>query len=283
MKAFDQLSEWPVAASAAGVVDRPGIHHTTEGAHDGFALASVTKPLTALAVLVAVEEGLIELDQPAGPPRSTVRHLLAHCSGLAPDQRRLMTEPGTRRIYSNSGYEVLAELVENQAEMPFGEYFHEALVVPLGLQNTSLVGSAAHGAFSCVNDLLLIISSLLDVTSPLLDSSTIAEMCSPAFEPLPGILPGYGIQDPNVWGLGFEIRGTKSPHWTGSRNSPRTFGHFGRAGTFMWIDPENELAAVVLTDREFGEWAKDVWPTFSDAVVGELAEPAELGNPAAGG
>jgi len=277
VKAFDLLSEWPVVASAAGVVDRPGTHHRTTGADDSFALASVTKPLTALAVLIAVEEGLIELDQPAGPPRSTVRHLLAHASGLAPDQRRLMTEPGTRRIYSNSGYEVLAELVENKADMTFGEYFHEALVVPLGLQNTSLVGSAAHGAFSCVNDLLLIISSLIDATSPLLDSSTIAEVCSPAFEALPGILPGYGIQDPNLWGLGFEIRGTKSPHWTGHLNSPRTFGHFGRAGTFLWVDPENEVAVVVLTDREFGEWAKEVWPTFSDSVL------AELGRKAGGG
>jgi len=277
VKAFEQLSEWPVVASAAGVVDRPGSHHRTDGADDSFALASVTKPLTALAVLVAVEEGLIELDQPAGPPRSTVRHLLAHASGLAPDQRRLMTEPGTRRIYSNSGYEVLAELVENKAEMPFGEYFHEALVVPLGLQNTSLVGSAAHGAFSCVNDLLLVISSLIDATSPLLDSSTIADACSPAFEALPGVLPGYGIQDPNLWGLGFEIRGTKSPHWTGSLNTPRTFGHFGRAGTFLWVDPENEVAVVVLTDREFGEWAKEAWPTFSDAVLAELGRKAGSG------
>lgn len=273
MKAFDQLSEWPAVASAAGVVDRFGNHHRSGGADEVFALASVTKPLTALAVLVAVEEGLIELDQAAGPPRSTVRHLLAHASGLAPDQRRLMTEPGTRRIYSNSGYEVLAELVEAQAQMPFGEYFHEALVVPLGLQNTSLVGSAAHGAFSSVNDLLLVISAVIDATAAVLDSSTVAEMCSPSFEQLPGILPGYGIQDPNLWGLGFEIRGTKSPHWTGSRNSQTTFGHFGRAGTFLWIDPESKLATVVLTDHEFGEWAKGAWPTFSDAVFAELGEP----------
>jgi len=270
MKAFDLLSDWPVGSCAVGVVDRSGTHHRSVGADETFALASVTKPLTALVVLVAVEEGLIELDQPAGPPRSTVRHLLAHASGLAPDQRRLMTEPATRRIYSNSGYEVLAELVETQAEMPFGEYFHEALAVPLGLTNTSLTGSAAHGASSSVNDLLAVIRSLTDTDTRLLASSTIELMNSPAFERLPGILPGYGIQDPNLWGLGFEIRGSKSPHWTGSRNSPRTYGHFGRAGTFLWIDPDSELAVVVLTDREFGEWAKQAWPSFSDAVSAEL-------------
>jgi len=277
VNAFDQLGEWPVGTSAAGVVDHSGVRHVTDGAQDAFALASVTKPLTALAVLVAVEEGLIELDQAAGPPRSTVRHLLAHASGLAPDQRRLMTEPGTRRIYSNSGYEVLAELVESQAEMTFSEYFHEALVVPLGLQNTSLDGSAAHGASSSVNDLLAVVGSLTDPNSPLLDPTTISEACSPAFEQLPGILPGFGLQDPNLWGLGFEIRGTKSPHWTGSANSPRTFGHFGRAGTFIWIDPESGIAAVGLTDREFGEWAKEVWPVFSDAVSAEFGSSSVLG------
>ena len=46
------------------------------------------------------------LDTPVGPPGVTVRHLLAHAGGLAPDQRRLMTEPGGRRIYSNAGFAI---------------------------------------------------------------------------------------------------------------------------------------------------------------------------------
>jgi CubicO group peptidase (beta-lactamase class C family) len=76
--------------------------------------------------------------------------------------------------------------------------------------------------------------------------------------------------EPNDWGLAFELRDAKAPHWTGSRNSPRTFGHFGAAGTFLWVDPAAGVACGVLTDREFGEWAKDAWPAFGDAV---LAEP----------
>jgi CubicO group peptidase (beta-lactamase class C family) len=44
--------------------------------------------------------------------------------------------------------------------------------------------------------------------------------------------------DPNDWGLGFELRDTKEPHWTGTRNSPRTYGHFGGSGSFLWLDPE---------------------------------------------
>ena len=47
-----------------------------------FALASVTKPLVARAAQIAIEEGVVELDTAAGPPGSTVRHLLAHASGL---------------------------------------------------------------------------------------------------------------------------------------------------------------------------------------------------------
>ena len=50
-------------------------------------------------------------------------------------------------------------------------------------------------------------------------------------------------------------------------NSPATFGHFGGAGTFLWVDPVVGLAAVVLTDREFGPWALAAWPTFSEAVL----------------
>ena len=59
---------------------------------------------------------------------------------------------------------------------------------------------------------------------------TLAEATTVAFPHLAGVLPGYGHQDHNDWGLGFELRDDKSPHWTGATNSPDTFGHFGRAG-----------------------------------------------------
>ena len=89
-----------------------------------------------------------------------------------------------------------------------------------------------------------------------------------------GVLPGYGHQNPNDWGLGFEIRDCKSPHWTGGSSSPRTFGHFGQSGTFLWIDPDagrRGAACVALTDRAFGPWAVEAWPAFTDAVLAELA------------
>ena len=75
--------------------------------------------------------------------------------------------------------------------------------------------------------------------------------------------------EPNDWGLGLELRDGKHPHWTGAHNSPGTFGHFGRSGTFLWVDPERRLALGVLTDEPFGEWATAAWPALSDAVLAE--------------
>ncbi|MCP3939609.1 MAG: beta-lactamase family protein [Actinomycetia bacterium] len=270
MDAFELIDEWPVNNAACGVVHLDGRHWTIGDTACPFTLASVTKVLSAMAILVAFEEGIIDLDQPIGPPRSTLRHLLAHASGLAPDQRRLLTEPGRRRIYSNSAFEIAAEAVAAEAEMGFSEYFAQGVAEPLGMSNTTLDGSPAHGARGTVDDLLLVAGELLGATSNVLAPTTVAAMTSPVFPDLPGVLPGYGLQDPNTWGLGVEIRSTKQPHWTGENNSPQTFGHFGKAGTFIWADPDARVACVVLTDREFGEWAITRWPAFSDAVLDNL-------------
>src|SRR5205823_10375767 len=88
-----------------------------------FPWASVTKLATTVAMLVAAEEGLVDLDEPAGPPGSTFRHLLAHASGLPFDPGAPIARPGTRRIYSNYGFEVAAAQLEERAEMPFAQYF----------------------------------------------------------------------------------------------------------------------------------------------------------------
>ncbi|MFT5530198.1 MAG: CubicO group peptidase (beta-lactamase class C family) [Candidatus Poriferisodalaceae bacterium] len=270
MDVFGLIDDWKAANVAVGVVStRSGepvvtLHGPTDRP---FELASVTKPLSALAVLVAAEEGIVSLDEPLGPPGTTVRHLLAHAGGLAPDQRRLLTEPGTRRIYSNAGYEMLGDLVAERSEMTFAEYFHEAVVRPLGLTRTVLEGSPAHGGHSTVVDLLIIATELLSAAPVLIARETRVQATSAVFPELSGVLPGFGTQDPNPWGLGFEIRGRKSPHWTGSQNAPNTYGHFGRAGTFIWIDPAAGVGCVALTDREFGPWAAREWPVFSDAVL----------------
>jgi CubicO group peptidase (beta-lactamase class C family) len=267
---LDLIADWPVPAASAAVVGRAGVLARYGDLAAEYRLASVTKPLVARAAQVAVEEGVMDLDTAAGPPGSTVRHLLAHASGLSMNSAEVMAEPGTRRVYSNYGFQVLAETVEQHSGIEFGRYLAEAVFEPLGMGATQLSRGAAeagHGAVSTVADLAVFAADLLE---PRTVSAQMHEVAtSVQFPGLIGVLPGFGVQRPNDWGLGFEIRDDKSPHWTGTGNSPRTYGHFGQTGTFIWVDPGRELALVVLTDRDFDEWAKPLWPAISDEVLRE--------------
>jgi CubicO group peptidase (beta-lactamase class C family) len=260
------IDEWGARTAAAGVV-RADRELGSHGARDAtLRWASVTKLLTGLAVLVALEEGTVDLDEPAGPPASTLRHLLAHASGLPPDEGPPLGRPGLRRIYSNAGIEAAADLVAGRAGMSFGDYFAAAVVAPLALGGT-LEGSPAWGYRGTLDDMLRLGRELL--APRLVAPETLAEATSVQFPGLAGVLPSWGRMEPNDWGLAFELRDEKSPHWTSAQSSPRTFGHFGAAGTFLWVDPDAGLACGVLTDKEFGDWAKTAWPRFNDEVVAE--------------
>jgi CubicO group peptidase (beta-lactamase class C family) len=266
------IDEWPVGTAAAAVVGPSGVLASHGPVGHRFALASVTKPLAALAILVAVEEEAVSLDDAADEallPGATLRHLLAHASGMAPERPLRSFPPARRRVYSNVGIELAAQLVERASGMPFTQYLTEAVVRPLHLEATPLDGSPARDAVSSVADLARVAHELLSSTG-LLSSALRAELATVQYPGLRGVLPGFGSQDPNDWGLGFEIRGTKSPHWTGATNSPATFGHFGQSGTFLWLDPQARLALVALTDRDFDDWARDAWPKLADAVLAEF-------------
>ena len=268
-RALAQLDEWPVHAAAAAVISPAGVIATRGPVDQGFPLASVTKPLAALAILVAVEEGAVELGDAADPellPGATLEHLLAHASGIAPEGRMRSFPPGVRRVYSNVGIELAASLVERGTEMPFADYARQALIEPLGLTATKLDGSPARDGVSSVTDLAVVATELL-TPGRLLHPDTMRDATRVHFPGLRGVLPGFGSQDPNDWGLGFEVRGHKSPHWTGTRNSPETFGHFGQSGTMLWVDPVAQLAVVALADEPFGPWAAAAWPALSDAVL----------------
>ena len=267
MGALDPVGSWPVGAAAAAVVGPDGSVLETYGDQDKvFPLASVTKPLVALSVLVAVEEGALGLDDPAGPEGSTVRHLLAHASGLAPDKDLVVAKPGTRRIYSNAGFDLLGDHLAAVTGLGCADYLHQALAEPLGLTGTALVGPPHAGGESTVGDLALVTAELVR-PGRLLHPSTVAALATVQFPGLSGVVPGYGRQQDNDWGLGLEIRDAKSPHWTGRGNHPSTYGHFGRSGTFLWVDPVARVGLVVLTDTEFEQWAKDAWPPLADAVL----------------
>jgi CubicO group peptidase (beta-lactamase class C family) len=264
--ALDAVAGWPVGNAAVAVTD-PGRTLAAAGGDEPYPWASVTKLVTALAVLSSVDRGEVALDEPAGPPGATLRHLLAHASGVGPDGDAVLSPPGKRRIYSNRGIEIAADLVAERAGAPFDQLLRDRVLTPLGMDGTVLDGSPAHGARGPVSDLARLGRELL---SPTLVPARMPEATRPVFPGLAGVLPGFGRQDPNDWGLGFEIRDGKSPHWTGSRNSAATFGHFGQSGSFLWVDPEAGLACAALADRAFGPWAAQAWPALTDAVLAEF-------------
>jgi CubicO group peptidase (beta-lactamase class C family) len=259
-----ELADWPVGYADVVVVGPAGILDTVD---DGKShpWASLTKVLTALTVLDATFEGIIELDDAVGPPGSTLRHLLAHTSGLSLDEDQVIARPGTRRIYSNRGIDLAAEHLASHTGRPFADEMSERVLDLLGMDSTELTGAPAHGARGPIADLAALADGLL--TPTLLLPKVVALASTVAFPGVSGVLPGFGRQQNNDWGLGCEIRDHKNPHWTAPGNSPNTYGHFGQAGGFLWVDPDVGLACASVSDRPFGPWAADRWPRLSAAVL----------------
>ena len=266
----DLIAGWP-APELTGLAVTTPTETVGAGGDTGRVsrIASISKVCAALAAMVAIEEGTITLGDPAGPPGSTVRHLLAHAAGYAFDGPDTIAAVGSRRIYSNTGIEVFADHLAAAAGMPFEQYQREAVFQPLGMPNTHLEGSPAFGVHSNVDDLVLLARELLAPT--LVTDGTFAQAVSPQFPDLSGVIPGFGRHDPNPWGLGIEIRGEKHPHWTAPGNSPRTFGHFGGTGTYLWVDPDIELAAVAISGVDFDTWATEAWPVTNQAILDRFA------------
>lgn len=282
MQALHLVTAWPVDHVAAAVVTA-GVTAGGGGTGDalgdrigdtarGYRIASLSKPMVAWATMVAVEEGIVALDAPlrhvAAPAGATLRHLLAHAAGFGFDATAPIAPIERRRMYSNVGFERAAEEVATAAGMPFAEYLAEAVFEPLGMAATRLAGSPAHGVWSTLADMVRFVDEMR--RPRLLAPETYAEVVTIQYPALAGILPDVGRFDPCPWGLGVEIRGGKWPHWTGRANSPATFGHFGGAGTMMWVDPVIDAGVVALTDRPFGEWrdeALHAWSELSDAVI----------------
>jgi CubicO group peptidase (beta-lactamase class C family) len=139
-------------------------------AESAYRLASVTKTVTAVAVLALVEEGKIDLDAPIQQyvpyfPRKkwpvTVRQLLGHIGGIShyknddaeshikePKNTRealaifqdfdLVAEPGTRYHYSTYGYNLLGAAIEGASGLPYGEFVNSRIFDPLDMSDTRL-------------------------------------------------------------------------------------------------------------------------------------------------
>ena len=264
---------WPAPSWSAAVSWRDATGQTSLSTRGDTThvqrIASVSKPLSAWAVLVAVEEGSVSLDDPVGQSGCTLRHLLCHAGGYPFEGSQPVGKPGAKRIYSNTGYDLIASHLEASTGMAFGEYMRDAVFAPLDMTRSDLRGSCAKDVWSCVDDLVHFVAELRSPT--LVARDTWLDAVTAQMPELSGIVPGVGPFDPCPWGLGVEIKGQKDPHWTGHRNSAATFGHFGGVGTFLWVDPVADVACVMLSETEFDEWGLAHWPQFSDAVLASLA------------
>jgi CubicO group peptidase (beta-lactamase class C family) len=260
----EELATWPGPAGVA-VVGESGVLASAGDLTTVFPWASVTKVVTALVVLQAARNAAVALDDPVGPPGSTLRHLLAHASGVAFEGEKVLAEPGRRRIYSNRGIEMAADHAARRTGRAFAELARETLLDPLGMTGTHLVGSPAAGAEGPVSDLALLAREL--IAPRCLDAHRVAEATRTTYPGLAGVLPGFGRQDPNDWGLGIEVRATKAPHWTTDALSPETFGHFGHSGSFIWVDPTRRIGCVAAGAEAFGPWALEAWPQLGRRVL----------------
>ncbi len=270
--------DWPVAQGGAAIIGPDGVEERWVDGTDrkrAWPVASVTKLLTAMATLAAIESGHVELDQRVDDEGATVRHLLAHASGLPMTAGQSRRRPvGERRIYSNEGYRVLGELVEDAVGISFPGWLASSVLEPLEMGATGLedrkgfVSDPAAGAVSTLADLTRFARCLLGRGAPVISADLFREATSVQFPGLAGLVPGVGRFDPCDWGLGFELRDDKRPHWMGERRSAASFGHFGASGCFLWVDPEVPLAVAAVTDRNFDDdrWGMATWPGWSDAL-----------------
>lgn len=271
-RALARVDAWQVPHASVVVVDAHGELGVHGDVDHQLYLASLAKPLTAAVVLLEVAAGRIDLDEPAGPTAeqgATVRHLLGHTAGLGFNEGERTMAPGVRRVYSNWGYEVAGSLASQRSGLTFPDLVHEHLTGPLGMDATEFRGSPAWDAHGSARDLARFARELL---SPrVLDTATHHRLTELSFDALDGVLPGFGRQRPNGWTLGLEVRGVKDPHWSGSRLSPTTVGHFGRSGSLIWADPVHRVGLASLSGREFDEWARVAWPELNDAVIDAVA------------
>ena len=140
-----------------------------------FPFASVTKPIVAWAALVAVDRGLLDLEAPAGSPApdgATIENLLSHSSGIAADSDERLAAPGTRRIYSNRGIEILGERLEEATGTPLETWVETTVLEPLGMASVLIPGSPAHSGEGNARDLSLFAREL---AAPRLVSPALAQ------------------------------------------------------------------------------------------------------------
>ena len=284
-----------------------------------FQLASLTKPVTTVAILMLVEEGKVRLTDPVsrfmtGFRPVTIRHLLTHTSGIVsavqlPTESNatlatflprfagepLEFEPGSQWKYSNTvAFDLLARVVEIASGQPYDRFLRERIFEPLGMHDTAHTLSAAQKARLATRydvtpqrlqknvrpDTPLYFGGGWGLNSTAQDYYRFAQMLlnkgeldgrrilSPravelmqavqAPDTLPGRTPG------TAWGLG--VRVITDAAKAGVSLSNGSYGWTGASGTHFWIDPAENLVAVLMAAAP----TPNLKPDFETAVMQAL-------------
>lgn len=270
MSTTSLLEGWPAGSAASLLALRDGVVEVvaSEGdATSSFEWASVSKLAVALAVGVEKDWRFIDFDLPIGPQNSTAAHLLSHSSGVGIDATAPLQPLGHKRVYSSYGYDLLIERIAKERD-PF-EWLKDRCLSPLGIADVTNEGSLAAGLRGSLASLQALTTAWL--RGDLLSPQTFATMKTPYLAHLDGVVPGFGSFSPCPWGLGPEIKGTKD-HWMGTAWSPRSYGHFGKSGAMILVDPDEKVALCALSAEPFGPWAQERWPQWTNEMHARLAE-----------
>ncbi|MGH2615036.1 MAG: serine hydrolase domain-containing protein [Thermomicrobiales bacterium] len=220
----------------------------------------------------------------------------------------LRSAPGAELRYSNAGYGVLTRLAERIDGQPFWQIARDRVLDPLGLDDivadprgesldriahladTSHVGTEVEtynsaywrslalpwgGLFGTARDAVRFAAAFLPSGERVLSAAATVLMTTDQTMGVPGGVESAKVHwEAGAWGLGWEVKGAKRRHWTGELTSPRTFCHFGHAGTLLWGDPEHDLALAVFSNRAVTHmWAfiHTRWARLSNAVIGSAS------------
>lgn len=288
-----------------------------------FLVASITKPIVAMGVMLLIERGQLTLADRVtdfipefgqnGKHGVEIRHLLTHTSGL-PDMLLDNTElrqshasltrflertceeplafpPGRSVQYQSMGFVVLGEIIARLTGMPCGQFLKREFFGPLEMNDTTLgvpdewfsgtpnridripsvqlpaehvdgptwnwnspywrrLGAPWGGLLTTVSDLgafaqFLLRSGTTRSGRRLLAPATIAAATHNqlmAMRDVPDI-----ERRCRPWGLGWRLNWPAHSANFGDLLGPNTYGHWGATGTVLWIDPDQELFAVILT------------------------------------
>ena len=234
----------------------------------------MSKPVAALATLVAAEEGVVDLDEPAGPPgvdrAAPARPRLgASVRRRACRSHRRAAAASTRTRASPSSARTSRRGPRCRSPSTSGR--------PSARRSGSASTPRATRAPACTRASRTSSRSAASFSRPaLVAPETHEEMVAVQFPGLDGVLPDFGRFSPLDWGLGVELKGGEGAalvglaHVAGRRSATsaaaaRSSGSTRRAA----------IACAALTTRRFGDWAKEAWAPLSDAVVRELAETGE--------